>query len=150
MSTAPQTQLQQQPPQPPSQPDWFLQSLVEMVNHSELEIGITLQISGFLVSGGLVGGAKYFEGFASDFVSGLDSNSKEIESIKQMLAKHGDVYKTTENEDESVPPLPMYIHIKQAKFFNTNGNPIPANRGVWWRGRISEVSGFVLGTLSNS
>ena len=52
---------------PDAQQDWLLQSLVNMANVSELEIGITLQVSGLLVSGILVGGKKYFEGFAEDF-----------------------------------------------------------------------------------
>lgn len=44
--------------------DWFLQSLVNMANTDSLQIGITLQVSGLLVSGVLVGGKAYFEGFA--------------------------------------------------------------------------------------
>jgi hypothetical protein len=45
---------------------------------------------------------------------------------------------------------PNYIHLKEAKFFLPSGagKPIPANQGVWWRGRLSEVSGFILGSLA--
>ena len=32
-------------------------------------------------------------------------------------------------------------------FYSTNGTPVPSNAGVWWRGRISEISGIVVGIL---
>src|SRR5918993_1449756 len=39
--------------------DWFLQFLVDRVNGTTTEIGITLQVGGLLVSGMLVSGDKY-------------------------------------------------------------------------------------------
>jgi hypothetical protein len=47
---------------------------------------------------------------------------------------------------EDVPPA-YYVHLMDARFFNTTGNPIPGNRGVWWRARLAEVSGFSMGVL---
>ena len=127
-----------------NQPDWFLQALVNMANSGNFTMGITLQVSGFLVSGELISGPTYFEGFATDFVSPMRDRT-EAEKIRKTLSDCGELYKT----DTLNVPLPAYIHLKQARFFNTAGNPIPGNRGVWWRGRISEVGGFVLGTLSH-
>lgn len=123
--------------------DWFLQKLVNMVNYGKWSFGITLNVGGFLVSGNLIGGKEYFEGFSDEFagaLKGLDG----ADEVKNVLSKNGDIY--TSGEDMS---LPSYVHIKGARFFNTNGNPIPGNRGVWWRGRISEVDGFSLGSLSS-
>lgn len=124
------------------QPDWFLQSLVNMANKDKIEIGLTLQVSGFLVSGVLVSGARYFEGFGEDFSQGASPESAA--SIKSSFAKYGDIY---EGNISDQPP-PQYIHLKNARFFHTTGNPIPGNKGVWWRGRLFEVGGFSLGTLS--
>ncbi|MEJ2046344.1 MAG: hypothetical protein P8X74_22405 [Reinekea sp.] len=123
--------------------DWFLQRLVNIVNSVGLTFGITLNVGGFLVSGQLVGGKEYFEGFGGDF-AGVFAGSESAENIQESFAKHGDIY----SADNETPPPPSYIHIKEAKFFNTNGNPIPGNRGVWWRGRLSQVDGFSLGSLS--
>lgn len=123
--------------------DWFLQTLVDTVNRSELSFGITLNVGGFLISGTLISGKSYFEGFGGDFASGCN-NVKTAQSIKETFAKCGNIYK---EDQENLPP-PAYIHLKDARFFNTSGRPIPGNRGVWWRGRISEVQGFVLGSLS--
>lgn len=136
--------------QPEGQPDWFLQTLVDMVNKSPIDFGITLQVAGFLVSGNLINGAEYFKGFASDFTSAIPGDSEVVESIRKSYADLGEIYKTDEKEaDKEDRPLPTFIHLKNARFFNTSGNAVPANRGVWWRGRISEVSGFILGTLGS-
>lgn len=129
-----------------SDSDWFLQSLINIINGKDLEIGITLNVGGFLVSGLLVSGHHYFEGFAQDFAS-IFAGTDEAQIIKESFFKCGEIYTKEKEENEEIPP-PSYIHLKSAKFFNANGNPIPSNRGVWWRGRISEVSGFVLGILS--
>jgi hypothetical protein len=126
----------------------------ETVNISELEIGITLQVSGFLVSGILIAGSKYFEGFASDFSSGF-KDEQDRQALKTAISKYGEIYKPTDDplagyagrDSKPTKTLPSYIHLKNAKFFNTVGNQIPDNRGVWWRGRLSEVSGFILGSL---
>ena len=145
MSTSPSTTKENNPT---DHPDWFLQSLVSIVNKNPIDFGITLQVAGFLVSGNLIGGAKYFEGFASDFASFLKDDAEAAETVKKVFTEQGSsIYKTEGDEAEDSPP-PTFIHLKNARFFNTSGNPIPGNRGVWWRGRISEVSGFILGTLS--
>lgn len=123
--------------------DWFLQSLVSIVNSGGFSFGVTLNVGGFLVSGQLIGGKEYFEGFGGDF-SGSFQDAETAESVKASFAQYGDIY----SSDKEPPPPPSYIHIKEAKFFNTNGNPIPGNRGVWWRGRISQIDGFSLGSLS--
>lgn len=141
------------PPQPSH--DWFLESFVRMVNESAsgLEIGLTLQVGGFLVSGIMVSGPKYFEGFASDFTSPI-ADKEAAERIRQSFSGYAGIYKAapSENTDtensESRSSGPGYIHLKEARFFNTSGKPIPGNRAVWWRGRLSEVSGFILGNLA--
>jgi hypothetical protein len=145
------SQVPQQQPGPPQPdysfqiPDWFLQILVNIVNTSDTEIGVTLQVGGFLVSGRLVGGAKYFDGFAADFANSLRGDQESTEYIRSAFSSYGEqLYSTTGETDAG----PLYIHVKEARFFNTSGKPIPANRGVWWRGRLSEVSGFILGSLS--
>ena len=141
-----------QTPNPPqldwTQPDWFLQSLVNLTNAGDgtVEIGMILLVDGFLVSGMMVGGARYFEGFAKDFASGF-TDQAVAETIRTSFSEYGEIYKTDAADPLSPPPSPSYVHMRDARFFNTAGNPVPGNRGVWWRGRLSEVSGFVVGTL---
>lgn len=41
-----------------------------------------------------------------------------------------------------------YVHIRNARFFQPGGGgPIPQVSSSWWRGRLSEVSGFVIGEM---
>ena len=135
------------PTSPSADADWFLQSLVRMANESSLEIGITLQVSGMLVSGNLVSGKQYFEGFANDFASPFANDPETASAIKDSFGAYGEIYGQPK-EGEPDRPAPQFVHLKDARFFNTAGNPIPGNRGVWWRGRICEVGGFSLGSLS--
>ncbi|MHB8857399.1 MAG: gas vesicle accessory protein GvpU [Bellilinea sp.] len=125
--------------------DWFLQLLVDTCNHSEFSISITLNVGGVLVSGELIGGEKYFAGFASD----LKEAGLSIE-IVDSFNKLGDIYGKQGEQvehDKSTQP-PQYIHLKNARIFHPGGNPIPMNRGVWWRGRLEAIDGFILGSLS--
>jgi len=125
--------------------DWFLQSLVNLSNKGDATIGLTVITHGFLVSGDLVGGKEYFSGFGEDYTSGV----KDDETKKSILKNFKDVgEKVYGSEKLDTMTDPSYIHIKGAKFFHPNGNPIPGNRGVWWRGRLSEISGFSLGKLN--
>jgi len=128
--------------------DWFLENLVNTVNSSDIEIGITLQMDGFLVSGHIVNGRKYFDGFSGEFISETSvafGNREALENIRQAFDKYASLYDSEESSDDNGA---SFIHLQDARFFNTNGAPIPNNRGMWWRGRISEVSGFILGTLN--
>jgi hypothetical protein len=127
-------------------PDWLLQHLVALVTDGPLEMGITLQVSGLLVSGKLVSGARYFEGIASDFAHGLAAHPQVAKSLRQSFEEFGKlIYEG--DAATSARPLPHYIHLTDTKFFSTAGDPIPAGKGVWWRGRIAEVGGFTLGQL---
>ena len=121
--------------------DWFLQDLIEIVNSGKMSFDVTLTVGGFLVSGTLVGGKEYFEGFGEEFSFGLSGEAAK--KVKAAFAKNGNVY----TQSGGQPMQPNYIHLKNAHFFHTSGSPVPENRGVWWRGRVSEVSGFSLGAL---
>jgi len=60
--------------------------------------------------------------------------------------------KKTENSafeqvsDEDAPK--MYIHLRNAHFIVPGAHHAPNGKGVLWRGRMSEISGFNLGRMS--
>lgn len=126
--------------------DWMLEMLVDMANDG-LETGITLQVSGFLVSGSLVSGKQYFEGIGTEYGNAVPGESGQ--TLKASFSSLGNIYADLDHAKKKgiKVPTPNYIHLKEARFFHT-GAPIPGNRGVWWRGRLSEVAGFALGSLS--
>lgn len=131
--------------------DWLLQRQIELVNtNSDWEIGITFLTQGFLVSGLMISGKKYFELFGENFGSPFEDDTKA--SIIASYKNLGDSIYSNESKKAS---LPSYIHIKDAKFYNGSNAPIPADTyigdkklGFLWRARISEISGFSLVTLN--
>lgn len=126
--------------------DWFLQSLIDLVNGREIEIGLTLHAGGFLVSGLLVSGHQYFTGFGAEFARTFN-DAELTEDIQRAYARWGGIYTVPKAPGETFTKA-NFIHLKNARFFNTAGEPIPANMSVWWRGRVSEIDGFFLGMLS--
>lgn len=127
--------------------DWFLQSLVNMANNRGIEMAITLNIAGGLVSGQLIGGKKYFEEFAEAFSQAWPGEGKEL--IRASFAKTGEqVYG---NDAQQVPTKnkPQFIHLKNAQVWNPGGGKSPSEGGVLWRGCINSISGFSLGKLIN-
>ena len=127
------------------QKDWFLQFLVNMANKSHFELQVSLNVGGFVISGTLAGVKQYFADFGTDFASSFYAG-KSSEEIRTTFQKIGDECACVSKSEPS--DSPSYIHLKDARFFDAQGNSIGGHKGVWWRGRISEVQGFVPGTMS--
>ena len=135
----------EQPHQPDRHMDWFLQQLVQFANDQAMSLGITLNVGGVIVSGTLIGGKRYFEGFANDFGEGL-GKSELVDMVKQHFQQHGKIYDRPADETSGFDP--SFIHLEGAKFFSPGDQPIPSNRGMFWRGKISSIDGFILGSLA--
>jgi hypothetical protein len=80
------------PPVPSAQHDWFIQSLVNVANVAPLSFGVTLQVSGLLVSGYLVSGKTYFEAIGQQIVSGLSQNAALADQMRKMFATFESAY----------------------------------------------------------
>jgi hypothetical protein len=133
------------------QPDCSLQVLVVMAGAEwgGAEPGVVLLVGGFLISGRVIGRAKYLDGITNDLIgSSSDETSK---SIRETISKISEDVKAEVRKKLSINQKlsinEQYIHLRDALFFTANGSPIFANHGAWWRGRLSEVSGFMIGQL---
>jgi hypothetical protein len=133
------------PPIPNAQHDWFIQSLVNIANVAPLSFGVTLQVSGLLVSGYLVSGKAYFEAIGQQIVSGFEQNAALADQMRKMFETFESAYPSDPAQADR--PVPQFIHLQNARFYSTDGKPVPTDTGVWWRGRISEISGIVIGIL---
>jgi hypothetical protein len=131
-----------------AQTDWFLQSLVNFANNWGVETGVTLQVGGMMVSGMIIAAPKYFDEFAANYASGLRNDPALGESFSNLITSYKKLVEVPPEEMESAP-LPQYIHLKNALFFTPGQQPL-SSQPVLWRGRITEVGGFFLGTLSAS
>ncbi|QCR23769.1 hypothetical protein [Pontibacter sp. SGAir0037] len=120
--------------------DWFLQSLVRTVTGTDHRIGMTFLTGGLLVSGYVVSGHKYFEAIAKLY------SSKE--EVQQSIANLAEGYLPNESgEILAMQDLPAFIHLQDAKYYNTFGQPIPGKEGVWWRGTLLNINGYNFGVL---
>jgi hypothetical protein len=122
--------------------DPVLSVLTSTFAENGVEIGITINVKGTLVSGQLISKDQYFKCI-----------TQELSSVENgdLLAKNFSLINELINERESElekKPLPEFIHLKNARFFS-GGNLVPSNQGVYWRGRLTEIDGFNLGTLSS-
>ena len=116
--------------------DWLLQSLVGLLNGTDNAVfGMTLHISGLIISGNVISGKEYFKIFSDTMAASLNNDN----NIKKY-------FDASEIYDDKNPMPAGYIHMKDAKVFATSGNPVPQN-GVLWRGRIAQVDGFSMGIL---
>ncbi len=135
------------PTVPSAQHDWFIQQLVNVATVSPVSFGVTLQVSGLLVSGYLVSGKAYFAAVGQQIVKGLAQEPKVAEEMRKMFATFESAYPNDPGQTDR--PVPQFVHLQNARFYSTDGTPVPGNEGIWWRGRISEVSGIVIGILEH-
>jgi hypothetical protein len=137
-------------PEPPPELDHFLRFLVTIVDKADVEVGVTLNVGGLLVSGLLVGYDKYAEGVVSQLKEA--GGSKEANAfLEEAFKRYAEVF-SDEGGDDPVSQLDMdtpYVHLGEARFFAPGSTPLPIE-GVWWRGRLSEVEGFMPGTLTSA
>ena len=135
-------------------PDRFLLTLVNIVDtDGELEIGMTLHVSGVIVSGLLISGRRYFELLNEAVQPGGAQESAGLrEALGDALTGVGESYGAYEFNAVTDPEqvalelfLTSYIHMRNAEVHAPGG---PGHLApVLWRGRLSHVSGWSVGVL---
>ena len=124
--------------------DAVLLELVHAAN-AGAEIGLTVTVSGQVVTGTLISERVYLTGLARD--------------LEQTRALGGAVSAGVENLESDlytdVPDGPTgggstFFHLKSARYLSA-GSLVPyrPNANGVWRGRVDHVSGWVLGTLTS-
>jgi hypothetical protein len=136
-------------------PDGALVDLVELVNRiGTLEMGVTLHVSGTVISGILTSGRNYFETVAKRFRE--HATQAEIgEAFAEKYERIAAFYKEDEvNKDDlgrqgdPVFNKTTYIHLRDATV-HTTGDSVPLPPTLW-RGRLSHVSGWSIGNFGGS
>ncbi|UCP10235.1 gas vesicle protein [Pseudomonas sp. MM213] len=127
------------------QTDWLLQWLCKFVNSNSLEIGVTLTLGGSFVTGTLISHQKYFEQLSSDFSNPFAGSGEEAqEQIRSLILG----FNPPVIAGEESPPV-QYVHLKNAHMYMGANDRLPTN-GALWRGKISAVDGFILGSLGKA
>ena len=108
---------------------------------------ITLMVGGLLISGTLISSDDYLELFAGgSFKEFID---KHTESGEIKVPEKDKENESEESGDEKMDEInTKFIHLKDAQIFTAGQNPVPNNEKMLWRGKISSVDGYWLGSLS--
>jgi hypothetical protein len=127
--------------------DPLLASFVQDVDQSHREDGlsITLTVGGMLVSGKLGSRAAYNRDCLRHLAQG---DERDRAGVGQAFLDK--VPLDVKNDAATTALLPVYIHVKDVRFFDATGASVPRGPhwpSVWWRGRIAAVDGWTLGEL---
>lgn len=147
-ATAPRIEIN---PLPPIEADGLLQLLI---SYSELgiETPVTLLTGGMTVSGVIVSAASYMENTGAQLSAALKSHdaAKLAETVAQSFAQlKQDVEAQSRAADEAGQLTARFIHLKNARYFIPGQDGLPNNTdGIYWRGRLSAISGFSLGAFT--
>ena len=130
--------------------DYFLQGLVSIVDqNNSTSIGVILHVGGLIISGKLVSEQSYFKGISMEMVAeNLHEHLRD--DFREAFQKIARAAHELDNSEAIAGPnksLPEFIHLKDAKMYPDSKEPIPDNKGILWRGRISAVDGFSIGLL---
>lgn len=123
--------------------DLLLLSFVNSANNHGLEIGVTLNVSGTIISGELIGYSSYLKLLASEFYG----KGEVAEALSQTFFERAIEAENdqAESEDTEIKPA-NFLHLKNATIsYGQHTTKI----GLW-RNRISSVNGFTFGVLQQN
>lgn len=123
--------------------DAIVLMFLSLVEEDGIEVAVTLNVKGVVISGLLIGASTYYEGITESSQELSDSTmskiiSKKFNDLKEAYFKQ----KLEEDEKEDTENPPTFIHLKNAIYLNKGGQSIPTKSSTWWRGRISSLDGF--------
>ena len=125
--------------------DWFLQNLVGTINRSDIEVGLTLNVGGSLVTGTAISGKKYFNEFAAIYSGAFPLDQETKDKVRVSIEQFANIYIEEAEKPPALPP--NFIHMRNVHTIH-GVNFLPTEQGVLWRGRVSSVDGFSLGSMA--
>ncbi|GGC82009.1 hypothetical protein GCM10007216_10680 [Thalassobacillus devorans] len=118
--------------------DDVLSMYVKAANKHDFNLAITLNINGALVTGTTISAQSYFDKISESFEDGNDVAQSLSDQLKS----------ASETAEKSSSDEARFIHLKEAQVYCGDSNPTPSKGKFLWRGKLSEVDGFFLGTIA--
>ncbi|WP_085505840.1 gas vesicle accessory protein GvpU [Thalassobacillus devorans] len=118
--------------------DDVLSMYVKAANKHDFNLAITLNVNGALVTGTTISAQSYFDKISESFEDGNDV----AQSLSDQLRS------ASETAEKSSSDEAQFIHLKEAQVYCGDSNPTPSKGKFLWRGKLSEVDGFFLGTIA--
>ncbi|HET9920823.1 MAG TPA: hypothetical protein VFQ30_13320, partial [Ktedonobacteraceae bacterium] len=122
--------------------DFALQMWARLVELHDLEIEMLLQMKGLLVFGVMVKTAHYAQ-FYIDLNESLhrDEDPNTADALKEYYSALVPVSDQPDIGPEGLPMLYRYVHMRDVTIMSA-GHKVKV---PYWRGKIGEVDGFVIG-----
>lgn len=126
--------------QPIEEQDWFLTSLVSIVNKLEVQPSITLFVGGMMVSGQLMSDKRYFEELGRRWDAALGEQIGESPTEE---------FAGPFKDGAATPEPPSYIHLQGARMSIPGVRSSRSSEPIYWRGLLRAVDGFFMGELTD-
>ncbi|KAB8139224.1 gas vesicle protein GvpU [Gracilibacillus oryzae] len=120
--------------------DDILAFFVKAANQNDLNLDITLNVKGAIVSGTTISAQEYFSELSEVFEDGNDISKKISEQLMH----------ASEGAESHVEEPAHYIHLKHTKVFCGDSKSTPSKGKILWRGNLSDIDGFFLGKIAES
>jgi hypothetical protein len=129
-------------------PDPILAALTGAVSSSALsELSLTLYVSGTVISGTLVSGRRFFE-LMGDWLAAEGAQDLADSIARPIAEMFSGPDAEPPDEEQGELGFSDFIHLRAAQVFTSGSDrPLPE---TLWRGRLSHVSGWSLGTMRAS
>jgi hypothetical protein len=132
--------------------DWVLERLVREANRFDLQVGITFTVSGSVITGTLVGVRRFLNAYA-EVAQRVYRDGAARARARAYYAELGATLERQTNEEalleeqgRGAAPPARFVHLVNARYLPATRD-LPADGGFLWRGRLSQVDGFSLGTV---
>lgn len=128
-------------------------TLLLLAAERDLHVGMTVSAGGVVVSGTLVGTVAYGRALADHFVSAMGGTTMDEGLADALRALMDDADDVSHGDRRATPDPAAYersvsfVHLSDARVVH-GGTVLPnGRRGVLWRCRADEVTGWSLGEL---
>lgn len=130
---------------PWGRPDGALALFQDLANNAGVGFGVTLTISGQLITGRMIPGRIYFEKLADSVAADTTPDLTLRDTLSGLFTELGSGYKDLNDPDApDQPDRPVhYVHLEDAWLVSGEAW---TNLGLW-RGRLTMVDGWTFGTL---
>lgn len=134
--------------------DFDLSVFANLVNHTEVGVGLTLLVGGTLISGTLISGKKYYAALQERFSSYSPDSYGSV--LKEHFSNCYEVYapenitEGSDTADANQTEIPLnFIHLEDVSLQGGNGG-FTAINGALLRLKIEEIDGHIFGTTSST
>jgi len=119
--------------------DQCLQILIAAVNKSRFDCKIAISVAGSIIIGKLAGCDEYFDHLISTLKKNLGQGSAGNDLVRALAQ-----YRVA--QDQEGTDATEYIHIQDVQILNSKDQGFLKllKNEAWWRGKISDVSGFII------